>query len=259
MKTFKDFQNDLDEAFKMKDGKVQFDYKSNDPEGISSRLGKTVGKLRKFEPYVTTTQTSTKHKVFSVYSSQGPNATTILKGLKKHTGEVDANEYEQFLKRTGLFITAKIMKKENIDVIVYPASSSNLIQDVVENIKDRSSGIKVFSNSFVKTIPSKIEIDRDDPKITPEMIKYLEKEMEKAKKAGYFAMKEIKQVRARKFIKNFLELAPDPRLRKSLEGRNIMVMDDVLASGNTLAEMCRQIEMYSPNKVIIVTLFKSAK
>lgn len=261
MKTFKEYCSSeaLIESIGIVDGQLVFDYNTKaDDNNISSTFGKKHSG-QKFVPFSSTTETLIRHKVYSVYYAKGANKTDILKAIKKQKVNASASpeEYEKFLKRTAIYLDSKIFRPNGIETIIIPKSSSSLIEDVLEYVFERNTGIKFATNSFEKTAPTEIEIDRTNPKLTPEAIKYLEKEIAKAKEVGFFAMKEIKRVQLRRFIKNFLKLTPDKYLNKLLDGKNVALVDDILASGNTNAEMIRNLEMYSPNKVISVTLFKT--
>ncbi len=66
-------------------------------------------------------------------------------------------------------------------------------------------------------------------------------------------MKEVKFGRNRKFIKNFMELTPDISMKNNIDGKNVMLLDDLIATGTTTAEMIRNIHLYSPNSVFLLT------
>ena len=262
MKSFSEYtkesQDILVESIGIVDGELVFDYNKITPgkEEISSKFGKK-HKGEKFVPYAKTTETIIKHKVYSVYNAQGTNKTALLKAIKKQSNISISNEdYKQFINRTAMYMDYKLIRKNDIKVIIAPHSSSPLLFDLINNLKKRNPKVIFISKSFEKNLPDKITIDKDHPKITPDIVKYLEKEIQKAKSNGYFAMKEIKRVQMRKFISNIFKLSPDVSL-KNIEGKNVMLLDDIVSSGSTTADMIRNLENYSPNKVIPVTIFKT--
>lgn len=268
MKSYKQHKEELTEnemmleSIGIVDGQLVFDYTklAADTTEISSKFGKK-DKGEKFVPYQTTTETIIKHKVFSVYSAQGENKTELLKAIKRHKTsnvKLDNEDYAQFINRTSMYIDYKFLRKYKIETIIAPHSSSMLIEDILHNVAKRNSKIQFITKSFEKSPPKEIIIDRENPKISPDIIKYLESRIKKAEAAGYFEMKEIKRTQLRKFISNFMKLTPDISLRNNLDGKNVILFDDIVVSGNTTAEMIRNLEMYSPESVMALTLFKTA-
>jgi len=262
MQKFKEFYNEnLLESIGIVDGNLVFDYNKlkAEPDELSTRFGKST-KAIKFVPYVTTSDTILKHKIFSVYLAKGTSKTDILKAIKRHKTSnisLDVDSYKKFIQRTAIYINAKFVQKLDIDTIIAPTTSSSLIEDLLEELKKRAPGIKLITKSFEKANIDDIVIAKDHPKITPEIIKYLETQMRKAKENGYFEMKEIKRTQMRKFISNFMQLTNDPSLRNQVDGKNVMLFDDIIVSGITTAEMIRNLEMYSPNSLVAVTIFKT--
>ena len=250
----------LMESVGIVDGKLVFDYNKlvASSTEISTKFGKTTGGKKnqiKFVPFQTTTDTLIKHKVYSVYSTKGVNKSTLLKTIKKQSNLAIANEdYNQFINRTAIFISAKIIKANKIDTIIISQSSSHILLDLIENIANRNPSITFMTKVFTKAKPDQIIINKTHSKITPEIINSLEKQVTKAKDNGYFQMKRIK-VQFRKFIQNFIELTADKSLKK-LENQNVLLMDDVISSGITLSAMAQLIELYSPNSVVMATIFK---
>lgn len=236
-------------AINIEIGKKKRTYK--DDTEIDLYFGKS-----KFEPYKTSTENV---NVFSVYSSKGN--TNILKAIK-HLGDnnvdVKTSEYLQFIKRTSIYISSKILKNKNIDYIVTPQSSSNILNDVLDDVSKMNPHIKILRENFKKIVDiDKIKILKDHPKITPKIIKMLEKVISNAKSDGYFQIKNIKAVQFRKFVTGYMELIDSYKYEK-LKNKNILLLDDVYSSGTTIAEMINKLKMYEPNNIIGITLFKNA-
>ena len=59
-----------------------------------------------------------------------------------------------------------------------------------------------------------------------------------------------------KFIKNFIELRDAYEVLDKVLGKSVLVVDDILSSGSTMAEMIRQLEEFEPSKIAGLTLFK---
>ena len=266
MKPFKTQSTEYDnilmtESMGVVDNKLVFKYHqiSPDPDEVSTKMGKTRKGGVKFVPYTSTTQTIVKHKVYSVYSIEGGRTTEVLKAIKQHNTDVllDNEDYASFINRTSIYLDFQLIRKSGTQVIIIPESRSEILTDIVEQVVKRNPSLTIITKAFNKVSPRDIIIDRRNPLITPDIIIYLEDAIKKANENGYFAMKEIKRVQMRKFILNFLKLTPDRDFKSILEDRHIMILDDVLSSGNTMAEMVRNVEMYSPANVICVSLFKT--
>ena len=245
----------ITESIGIEDGRLVFNYKKlkHGEEEISSKFGKS-NKKQKFVPYEKTTETIIKHKVFSVYGIKYNN--DIVKAIKKQNDITASNEdYDKFINRTAEYINYMFIKKNNIQTVIVPMSSSALTDDVVEKLVEKNPNIKYIKNVFTKADISKIGIAKDHPKITPEIIEYIEKEIEKAKVNKFFAMKKIVPM-FRKFITNIFELTPNISLRNHLDNKNVMLIDDIVTSGSSTADMIRSLELYAPAKLYLTTIFK---
>ena len=233
---------------------LKFNY--GDPTGVSTRLGKS-SKPYSFVPYVKQDKTLGGYTIYSVYAAD--DATEILKTLKKKTDiGMEEADYQQFLNRSALFITAKILRPNNIDIIVTPKSSSNILNDLLSLIANKNPHIRFLPDTYVKIADiSKIQIDYNNPRITDTIAKRLEDIIHSAIKTGSFEMKKVLP-RNRNFLRNFLEII-DPSMLKLFNGQNVCVMDDVITTGITQMEIIRSIADYNPNNVIGVTLYKTDK
>lgn len=250
MKTLKQ----LRERVTIDTGTPEFDFNtkatSKGETDVNTRLGKTG-----FIPYEKTINSVLKRRAYSVYSIGGTTSKSaghlfmrMVKKMEKTDG------YKKFINRTAVFIAGQIVKKNKIDFIIAPKSSSSLVDDVLKSVQSKT-GVKVLSHGFEKADISKITIDYKHPKITDKISKRLESNIRKAKKDGLFEMKTILP-NFRKFIKNYLKLVPNDSLRKNIEGKNVMIFDDIVTSGTTIEEMIRSVELYAPNKIIAGTILK---
>lgn len=246
--------DNIDESIAIVNGKLVFYY--NDKVADKEKVATKFGKSKAFTPYVKKTKVILAHDIFSIYQAKGVNVVDILKAIKKKSSiEVDEKDYLQFINRSALYMQAKLAK--NIDTIIAPTSSSPLLLDILDNLKHRLSGVKIFTETFKKSNIDNIKIDKNHPKITPNIIKKLTEDLARAKKDGYFEMKKI-FVPNRIFLSGYLELTDSKILGKYVKGKRVMVFDDVLASGSTFVEMIRTLELYEPESLIGATIFKTA-
>jgi phosphoribosylpyrophosphate synthetase len=106
-------------------------------------------------------------------------------------------------------------------------------------------------------------INFEDPKfntLKPATIKALEKQIAKsiqdnqaAGKGNVVSIKDIPKMQA-KFVHNFLELVKS--LSDDLHNKNVLIIDDILSSGATFAEMVRLVSKEDVKSLIGLTIFK---
>jgi len=239
---------DLTEGISIQNGELIFDYKSKDGT-LQSKLGK--GKA--FKPF-RKKDSKSGHFIYSVYNVKDlPNAPT-LKAIK--SGVADTADYRYFLKRTSIFITSRIFKDIKPDVVITPASTSYILNDLIDELKKITPQVKFLKEKFKKVLdPNKIVIDYNNPKITPAIIKGLEQIIKRGRREGYFQIKWAHKQFA-PFISNFFDLVDDYKWDK-LNGQNVVLLDDVISSGTTFQDMLRIIGQYAPKSITGVTIFKT--
>lgn len=232
------------------DDALNFDYDSS--EGVSTKLGKG-----KFQPFLRKDKSVEGYSVYSVYSFKGETTTDVLLALKKKNKvRVNDSDYQNFIKRTAIFISAKMLMPLKIDCIITPKSSTAILNDVIGELRLRNPHIQFFPESYIKTADlSKIEIDTNNEKITPAIAKSLSGMLKTAVQTGKFEIKKALP-QYRKFFRNFFEVV-DPAILEKLANKNVCVMDDVLSSGTTLLEIMRSVSVYAPHTVVGLTLFKT--
>ena len=230
--------------------RLGFDYNARD--GVSTRMGK-----KDFQPYVRRDKTLDGYSVYSVYSSQDENLTDVLLALKKKSYiKMDPADYAQFIRRTAIYITAKILGPNKTEVVVTPRSSTNILNDLLAELKARNPHIDFLPESYVKTADiSKIEVDYSHPAITPAIAKTLEGIVRAAQRTGKFEIKKALP-QNRKFFRNFFEVV-DPALTKRFINKNVCVFDDVLSSGTTVVQIMKDIGVYGPSAIYGCVIFKT--
>jgi hypothetical protein len=236
------------------DRKLRVDYNATD--GVSTSLGKSTNK-NKFIPYLSKSQELAGYTVYSVYSSHDPDTTDVLKAIKKRSDiQIDPEDYRKFVTRTAIFITAKIFSSEQIDCVVTPRSSSNILNDLIAELKTRNPHIKFLPESFVKTVDlSKIELDYTQPGLTDKIARSLNSIIRSATQTGRFEIKKALP-HYRKYFKNFFEVV-DPAILRQFRNRRVCVLDDVFSSGSTLVAIMKSISDYAPELVIGTSIFKT--
>jgi hypothetical protein len=192
-------------------------------------------------------------------------STKILKSLKgKGPAKINEKQFEIFMKQVRE-AAAKAVKRVNPDVIISPKSSSEFLNAFVDEVKASAPTAKLLTNQFVKKV---LDAENVEPLINtkhPDWEKFEKthpKEVEKLKKSLKTVIKdgelELKKFYKPylKFIKNFVELKDAYDVLEEVMGKNVLVVDDILSSGTTMAEMIRQLEEFEPSKIAGLTLFK---
>lgn len=242
--------HDIFEGISVQDNDVKFDYTA--PTGVSTKLGK-----KDFTPYARKDKSVNGYTIYSVYSSNDEFLTDVLLALKKKSDvQMNPEDYSKFLTRTAIFISAKILAPNKVDILVTPKSSTNILNDLISFLKARNPHIEFLPESFIKTADiSKITVDYNNPALTDKIAEKLEGIVRAANKTGKFEIKKALP-QYRKFFKNFFEIV-DPKLIQKFNNKNVCVLDDVLASGTTLVQIMSATADYNPNNVFGVTLFKT--
>ena len=162
----------------------------------------------------------------------------------------------------------KMVNMHRIDSLVYPTSGRSKLVNSIIDVIDRytSRDMKNCSYELVKSAPTDIEFDfdalerdtSDDLNQYNQMRKYAETVILPAiHKLDYFSLAQNVKPRYRKYIKNFLKFAdPETAERYSrLQGKNILVVDDINTSGATLDEIIRILDKINSNcNIFIFTL-----
>lgn len=204
--------------------------------------------------------------VYSLMNYVSSEVTTnILKSLKG-SGPYHVNE-KQFagLMKQIREAAAKVVKRVNPTVIIYPKSKSDLLKQFVDEVKASAPNAIVLNDSFIK---SALDAEDVEPLINtdhPDWVKFAEthpKDVEKLKKQlkthiqkGELELKKLYKPYL-KFIKNFIELKNAYDVLDKVLGEKVLVVDDILSSGSTMAEMIRQLQDLEPSKIVGLTMFK---
>ena len=234
----------------IQDDKVKTRYgkeKSGDP--IETLLGK--GKTK--EPFA---KSIGGHKVYASYTIHGTtdDAKEILLALKgkSKNASISEDDLNKFIKRTAIHLYATVPDMEKTDLVVTIKSSSDLGKRLAKEIASKSSDRTLLysPDSIIKSKLDDIKV-ADAPNST--MKAMLEKILARAKAKESFEMKKVPG-QYRHFIYDFLKI--DPELVKKIEGRNVVLVDDYLITGTTIAEAFRLIDFLAPASLKGVSYFK---
>lgn len=143
-------------------------------------------------------------------------------------------------------------KNKNIDVIVYPTSSSGLLTYFSKEIFKQLRVTSLIKDSFIKSLPSEITIDSNGITLDIKTIKSLYNIIEKAETNGYFELKKV-PVQFRSFFTGYIKLTHSTN---NFVDKNVLVIDDVLTSGATLSEIYKILSTNGAKSIVGITLLK---
>jgi len=214
------------------------------------------------QPYVTHLK-GTEADIYSLLNYVTSDASTgALKALK--SGNVNEKQFSTFMHDVKLAATI-IVKRIKPDIIIYPKSSSPLLKQFVDEIHAAYPIAEVLSDRFIKVmlnaekVETLINVDHPDWKKfaeeNPKRVKELKQSLKTNIMKGELQMKKLYKPNL-KFIKNFIELKDAYEVLEKVMDKNILVIDDILSSGSTMAEMIRQLKEFDPEKISGLTMFK---
>jgi len=238
------FEDYIAENIDIVNGRLVFDADSD--SGIETSFGKGK-KLQPFKKKVPGTDMTS----LSLYQAKG--SAQILKALKNANFKTD-QDVKQFLNRSAVY-GSRILRAKDVDIIVSPKSSSDLVKEFAKEI-ERRTYYDFYIDAFQKTVDiSKVEIDREDPRITDDIIASMEKILTRSKGKGFLSVKQFAPSH-RKFIKNLFEII-DETLYRKVADKNVAIIDDVMTTGTTAKQIHDILKAHGANEVTTLTMFKA--
>lgn len=255
-------------------GKVRISYGADKAASTHDVISNYI----KFQPYHTGGQATGGYQVYSVYSYKPSEVSTmILKALKGQPSSYKADPKDvQLLVDKAAKFTADELKKLHINILVYPRSSSPFTKDYVHAINKHDSSLQVIDDVILKREAGRGEgeiekfadsvIYKDHPKykeLTPKsqkqirdsIIRNVKKNLADGKGA-VISLKDALDKKHMMFVRGFMELKSHETIFE-LMGKNVAIIDDVISSGATFADMARAVEYLEPRSVVGFTMFKS--
>lgn len=236
------------EAFDIIDGELVLDAPKSTTTGIPSSFGKG----RFLKPY--TKKLSDDLMTYSLYQAKNANSSEILKALK--SADYSDEKVRHFLNRSAVY-AVRILRDLDIDVIVTPRSSSDLTKEFVGEIQRRTN-YDVIVDAFAKKIDlTKVEIDRNHPKITPQIIRSMESTLRLAIRRGHLYIKMFAPPH-RKFVKNLFDII-DEQIYTRVKDKNVLIIDDIMTTGTSVSNIYDILKTNNAAEISALTLFKSSK
>lgn len=247
---FKKWLELFEKTIYVKDNKLIFSPDNiEDETGISFNFGKT----KKFKPFEK--KLLPELKSYSLYLAKQKDATKTLNAIKK--SDFNNPEIQEFLKKSSIF-SLKIINNINInfDIVVTPFSSSDLVKEWANELVKRTH-YDYFIDAFVKNNIDEITLDYDNPKMSDNIKKDLERILKKSKIKGYFSIHDVYPM-FRKFVLNVYR-ASSKKIINKVKDKNVIILDDIVTSGTTAMDIFKTLKTAGAKEVIVLTLFKSEK
>ena len=256
---FKTFHRLISEGFVFDGNMLKIDH-TKPIQDIFISLG--LGYTKAHKPYITHHKSIPNVELVSAYQidKKKVDRNTLmevlltLKGQGKH--KISPSDLDKLLSRSAEYLW-KYLQSKKISTITYPQSSSALASQFADKFQGRVSDTVLIPSAFKKSDPKMIRLDYESMalyKLSPKTIKALEDIIEKAKAKGSFKIHDVPTM-LRKFFNHFMEPSHINMLDK-VEGKNILLVDDILTSGSTTHEIVRIINKFQPNKIYVATLFR---
>jgi hypothetical protein len=256
IKSFSDFivriNEKLNEAFVLKDKTIIWDSKSKSSDSII----KTMFGKSKLVPYVKNfnVDNDIKIKVLSLFGRNTNTTPVLIKAIKGQSKKIkmDTEAEDKMVNRMAIYLSRLLREEGEIDCIVSIHSSSKLLKKVLDKTMEKfGANIPVYFDAIYKN-PIIDEVYVDNLKISSGKDRYLKGIIHKWEANNYIEIKDIENAGYRKYIHNWLVMKKD--VAKKIEGKKIIIVDDILTSGSTVIEAARQCYDNGAVNVVAYTL-----
>jgi phosphoribosylpyrophosphate synthetase len=273
MQNFKQYLNSfICEALELHKGTISYTRKQSN-YASSKGLISTFHKAK--DSFLTKANKDLKGEtVYSLYNyksdEESKEIISAIKGLSQ-THHMEDKQYNWFIEDSVEYALT-IIKHLNINYIVYPTSSSPFLGDFIEALSAKLNNITVIKDAIVKKQLENIEQTAQqliDPnyygieKLTPEkrmsIIKQIirnVKQNEADGKGSIITLKNIGFKRDNHYLHKFMEAVNESILE--IENQHVLVIDDLIGSGTSFAELFRVVKEFTPSSVVGLTIFKGS-
>ena len=192
----------------------------------------------------------------------------FIHALKFNQDTLGKDNIDKFIDK-ALVNLNKAINLSNVDVILYPQSSSSLTKDIVDKIDYFTDADKYIKIELVKKKISEINFNWDKfnkycelnsiPSNTKEiMVQKMNKMLDNIHSLDYFSIaKNIKDQKYKRFLKNIYKFYDEKSidLLKTIKDKKILVIDDIYTSGITIEQIIKAYQMLDPDDSNILTVF----
>lgn len=225
------------------------------------------------QPYIISNNIRNKN-VLSIFerkdNDEGNDGNPLVYALKNIRGWRFANPQQDIMALLRRFVSVTTKLQMNFDTLILTPSNNELNNRVFSYLLRLLSFDYSFSTLFRKLTVSEVYENFYDENFFDSMdeieAKQARLEMSKAFKSmnlknnGIFSYKYISALAYRDSIEQSLAIEFDDDLgmqyRDAINGKNVLVLDDTVASGKTLSDSADAIrKMFDPKSITFLTLF----
>jgi phosphoribosylpyrophosphate synthetase len=191
-----------------------------------------------------------------------------LKGLGPY--KLTEGTYERFLADAAKY-ASDIISNQEINCVIYPTSTSKFLADFIEQLKDKLDDKVIFiKDAIAKKQFKEIEAEAEHlinpdyygiSKLTASkklsLIKQIINNVKSNEQEGRGSIITLKNVgfkRDTHYLHKFMHAVSDSIL--DIENQHVLIVDDLIGSGSSFAELFRVVKEYDPKSVIGLTIFK---
>lgn len=198
-------------------------------------------------------QDGVKYHYYYGYHFEDGRQPGFLRAVK-YIDNIDEADAAQMVDQATVDIDSKYDLSQ-YSTLIYPKSSSKILQLFADELKTQSHIATVLPNAFVKNSVDQIQLDEEAvsklPEPTQKQVRRVFANIQKL--TTEFKLKDV-FTRFRKFIKNFIKLEKD--ITSHVTGKKVILMDDYHTTGATLKEMMNILVAMQPVEVFVVILIK---
>lgn len=248
------FEQFVEEGVRKTDAGYEFDWMTDLPQDLMSL---------KFSKYSNRTQkvagsdtTYTYYYAYHLDKSDG--STDLMKAVKTLESSISSKDLQMFVNKAVMGFDTTF-GSTNFSAIVAPQSSSLVLKELVSQLEKKSGVAELFIDSFVKAASTDIQLDVEKVDKLPEKTKKeVLRVFNKVTQPGRpFKIKDIYSMQ-RKFFKDFIlfNTKKDRHLVNSVEGQDIILVDDFKTTGTTIKEMIKQLSDAGAKHIVVFVLIK---
>lgn len=194
--------------------------------------------------------------------------TDFIHDLKFDQDRLGKDNVDRFIE-TALANLNKAVNLSNVDIVIYPQSSSSLTKDIVDRIDSFTDSEKYIKIEVVKKSIdeinfnwSKFEKYCENHNVPSDAKAIMQKKMMKMlddiHSLDYFSIaKNIKGQKYKKFLSTIYKFYDDKtiKLLKTIEDKKILVIDDIYTSGTTIEQIIKSYQILDPDDSNVLTVF----
>ena len=189
----------------------------------------------------------------------------VLKFDSRQLGEANVNMFID----NAMTNLNKAVNLANVDIVIYPQSSSTLTKDIVDRLDSFTDSERYIKLEVVKKAVNEINFNwekfekycenHDVPSNAREVMKKkMLKMLDDIHALDYFSIaKNIKDQKYKKFLSTIYKFYDDQSIElvKTIKNKKILIVDDIYTSGVTIEQIIKTYQMLDPDESNVLSVF----